>query len=74
MGWCQHKNSSNNLKYSITTTKSSKNTSGTLEHSIPEGIEVIDCTHNIMKVIESIKQDEKKLTEMDERITKSVTK
>ena len=71
MGRCQCKNSSNNLKNNIITPESSEHTTGRLEYPNPEEVEEIDFKHNIMKVIESLKQDVKNsLKEMDEKNNK----
>ena len=71
MGRCQCKNSSNNLKNNIITPESSEHTTGRLEYPNPEEVEEIDFKRNIMKVIESLKQDVKNsLKEMDEKNNK----
>ena len=66
MGRHQCKNSSNYLKNNILS-ESNKHTTGRLQYPNSEEVEEIDLKHNIMKVIESLKQDVKNsLKEMDE--------
>ena len=53
------------------TPESSEHTTVKLEHSNTEEVEEIDFKHNIMKVVESLKQDVKNsLKEMDEKNNK----
>ena len=58
----QCKNSSNNLKNNMITPESREHTTGWCEHPNPEEVEEIDIKRNIMKVIESHKQDVEKLS------------
>ena len=65
----------NNLKSNLITPESSEHTSGRLEHPNPEDVQEIDFKRNIMKMIESLKQDVKNyLKEMEEKNTKSLKK
>ena len=71
IGRCQCKNSSNNLKSNTKTPEPNELTTGGLEQPNPEEVEKID----IMKVIESLKQEMKNsLKEMDEKNNKKFEK
>ena len=56
MGRHQCKNSSNNLKGNMITPETRDHTKRRLEHAISE-VEEIDFKHNIMEIIEDLKQD-----------------
>ena len=73
MGRQQCKNSSNNLKSNTITPQSSEHTTGRFEHPNPEEVEEIDFRHNIMKMVETIKQDvNNSFKEMDEKTNKKL--
>ncbi|KAK7815479.1 hypothetical protein U0070_005591 [Myodes glareolus] len=73
MGRHQCKNSSSNLKSNMITPESSEHARGRLEHPNPEEVEEIDFKCNVMKVLETIKQDVKNsFKEMEEKTNKKV--
>ena len=67
----QGKNSSDNLKSNMITAESSEHATGRLEHPNPEEVEEMDFKRNLMKMMETLKQEVKNsLKEMEEKTNK----